>query len=215
VARGSPGAAGEGPLEAAKIVPAKPAQVEQPSAPARGRDTVEGGIMLVGAAAEPTDPPPALSDPSLRAPTDSTTMPLYATLITPDGRNPTLRAHDEIKARLITKKGAFAYCFYADGEGKISRIFPNRFQPDAMVKHNAVQLSDPGGAFTLVADMPNRTEEVRCVTAIRDLGARLPNVLGGADLAPLAVHSLDDISAMFESLGENVVETRLVATVSS
>ena len=139
--------------------------------------------------------------------------PLQATLTTPDGPNPTLRAQDEIRATLLTTTEAYAYCYYADGAGSISRIYPNRFSPDPLVRGGRLQLPDSTGGFTLVADRPNRTEEVRCMTATSDLGARLPGVLQAKDLAPLAVASLDEVTSMFRSLGQQVVEARLLAKV--
>ena len=139
--------------------------------------------------------------------------PLQATLTTPDGPNPTLRAQDEIRATLLTTTEAYAYCYYADGAGSISRIYPNRFSPDPLVRGGRLQLPDSTGGFTLVADRPNRTEEVRCMTATSDLGARLPGVLQAKDLAPLAVASLDEVTGMFRSLGQQVVEARLLARV--
>ncbi len=69
------------------------------------------------------------------------------------------------------------------------------------------------GAFSLVADKPNRTEEVRCMAATSDLGSKLPAVLQAEDLSPLPVASLNEISSMFRSLSQDVVETRLVVLV--
>ena len=135
---------------------------------------------------------------------------MRATLTTPDGPSPALRAHDEIKATLLTTTDAYAYCYYADGAGSISRIFPNRFAPNALVRTGALPLTR---AFSLVADKPNRTEEVRCIAATNDLGSKLPGVLQAEDLAPLPVGSLNEISSMFRSLSQDVVETRLVVLV--
>ena len=67
--------------------------------------------------------------------------PLRATLTTPDGPSPALRAHDEIKATLLTTSDAYAYCYYADGAGSISRIFPNRFAPSPLVRTGALELT--------------------------------------------------------------------------
>jgi hypothetical protein len=133
-----------------------------------------------------------------------------AMLTTPDGPSPALRAHEEIKATLVTRADAYAYCYYADGAGSISRIFPNRFAPNALVRTGALPLT---GAFALVADEPNRTEEVRCITASTDLGSKLPGLLQAEDLARLPVSSLNDISSMFRSLSADVAETRLVVLV--
>jgi hypothetical protein len=135
---------------------------------------------------------------------------LRVMLTTPDGPSPALREHEEIKATLVTTADAYAYCYYADGSGSISRIFPNRFVPSAQVRTGVLPLT---GAFALVADKPNRTEEVRCMAATADLGLKLPNVLQAEDLAPLPVGSLNDISSMFRSLNADMVETRLVVLV--
>jgi Domain of unknown function (DUF4384) len=171
---------------------------------------------------EPPPPPPAspiadsASSASGPAPAGAPAVPrpLQATLTSPDGPDPLLRVQDEIRAVLVTTGEAFAYCYYADGAGSISRIFPNRFRPDALVPSGGLQLPDAAGAFSLVAERAGRTEEVRCLAARSDLGSRLPPVLQAEDLAPLAVRSLDEISSMFKSLGEEVAEARLVARVA-
>jgi hypothetical protein len=199
----SPAVTAQGSEEAVRAAFTQPTPVEQATLPEHPAADVTVQVFEVqSASSEPAAP---ASDP---APT-----PLHATLTTPDGPNPTLRAHDEIKALLLTTTDAYAYCYYADGNGTISRIFPNRFQPDALVRSGALQLPDSTGAFTLVADKPGRTEEVRCMAATSDLGSKLPTVLQAEDLVPLAVRSLNEISGIFHSLGEEVVETRLVAEV--
>jgi cytoskeletal protein RodZ len=168
--------------------------------------------------AAPSSPPPsgepASSEPPAPAGAPAVPRPLQATLTSPDGPDPLLRVQDEIRAVLVTTGEAFAYCYYADGAGSISRIFPNRFRPDALVPSGGLQLPDAAGAFSLVAERAGRTEEVRCLAARSDLGSRLPPVLQAEDLAPLAVRSLDEISSMFKSLGEEVAEARLVARVA-
>lgn len=158
---------------------------------------------------------PTVSAPEVpEAEPDTPAAPsLQVSLTSPSGPNPRLRAHDEIKAMLLTPTDVYAYCYYADGKGAISRIFPNRFRPDPLVRSGALELPDSSGAFTLVADTPNRTEELLCMAATTDLGPSLPAVLQGEDLTPLSVRSLDEISALFRSLGADVAEARLVAQV--
>ena len=156
-------------------------------------------------------PEQPLVDMAFEAPeVSSEPAALRVMLTTPDGPSPALRAHEEIKATLVTRADAYAYCYYADGTGSISRIFPNRFAPNALVRTGALPLT---GAFALVADEPNRTEEVRCITASTDLGSKLPGLLQAEDLAPLPVRSLNDISSMFRSLSADVAKTRLVVLV--
>lgn len=156
-------------------------------------------------------PEPPIAQTAFEMPeVSSEPAPLRAMLTTPDGPSPALRMHEEIKATLVTTADAYAYCYYADGAGSISRIFPNRFAPSAQVRVGARELK---GAFTLVADKPNRTEEVRCMAAVSDLGSKLAGELQTEDLAPLPVASLNDISNMFQRLSDEVVETRLVVLV--
>jgi len=188
-----PAVAAGGPTATARVALAQPAPVEQQPLPEAFRAEVVPEIVPVAdTSAEPVS------------------APLRATLTTPDGPSPALRVHDEIKAQLLTTADAYAYCYYADGSGTISRIFPNRFTPNALVHRGVLELT---GTFALVADKPNRTEEVRCLAATSDLGAKLPDVLQTEDLAPLAVPSLDDISRMFRRLSQDLVETRLVVLV--
>lgn len=169
-----------------------------------------GEVARAALAPAQTAPAVGTAAPSAGEPQPSL---LQATLTTPDGPSPVLRAHEEIRATLLTTADAYVYCFYADGAGSVSRIFPNRFQPEALVRSGALRLPDATGAITLVADRPGATEEMRCMASTADLGASLPAALMGEDLSPLAVGSLDEISAMFSKLGQGLVETRLVATV--
>jgi hypothetical protein len=184
-----------------------------PAAPAVLAEPIELPALTL-ASVTPVEEPlpaPAVIDAVLETPeVSSEPAPLRATLTTPDGPSPALRLHDEIKATLLTTTDAYAYCYYADGAGSISRIFPNRFEPSPLVRTGALELTR---AFSLVADKPNRTEEVRCMAATKDLGSKLPGELQAEDLSPLPVASLSEISGMFRSLSQDVVETRLVVLV--
>ena len=72
-----------------------------------------------------TDPEQPLVDTAFEAPeVSSEPAALRVMLTTPDGPSPALRAHEEIKATLVTRADAYAYCYYADGTGSISRIQP-------------------------------------------------------------------------------------------
>ena len=155
-------AAEPAPVQSPPVTPPAPTAVTPPTLPPAD----------VAVLTPPTEPVPA--------------QPL-ATLTSPDGPNPTLRAHEEIKALLLTTADVYTYCYYADGNGTISRIFPNRFQPDPLVRSGSLELPDATGAFTLVADIPNRTEEVRCMASTSDLGPRLPSDLQGEEFLDAVV----------------------------
>jgi Domain of unknown function (DUF4384) len=193
--------------------PTTPAVTTAQRAPAAPAPTQPEPVAPPAPAFEAPPAPPPASVATVTPPSEPATAEPLATLTSPDGPNPTLRAHEEIKALLLTTADVYTYCYYADGNGTISRIFPNRFQPDPFVRSGSLELPDATGAFTLVADIPNRTEEVRCMASTSDLGPSLPSALQGEDLTPLSLGSLDEISEMFRSLSAEVTEARLVAQV--
>ncbi len=111
------------------------------------------------------------------------------------------RSGDTLSLRVATNADAFVYCYYRDGAGSIARLFPNRFQPDALLLQGKT-LTLPGGQspYSLVFEQSGVTESVLCVAASEELGIRLPPSLKAADLSPLAVASLDVIRNAFIAL---------------
>lgn len=98
----------------------------------------------------------------------------------------------QVKARL--NDNAYLYCFYQDGAGSISRIFPNRFQPDALAPSGkALNVPQEGAGFRIVFEQPSAREHVSCFASRTEFGPRLPDALKQADLAPLAVKSMQDL----------------------
>jgi Domain of unknown function (DUF4384) len=55
------------------------------------------------------------------------------TITSDRGRSPTVRSGDLVSARVRASGDAYIHCYYKDGSGAVSRIFPNRFQPYARV----------------------------------------------------------------------------------
>ena len=58
---------------------------------------------------------------------------LQVTLSARQGSRPVLRSKEPLEVHLWAGADAYAYCFYADSDGRVSRVLPNRFQPDALV----------------------------------------------------------------------------------
>lgn len=172
------------------------------SDPARGR-----GAPPPAAAATPVAmpaPPPAAEAPR-------------AILATSRGGRPVYRVGESMVLRVQPTQDAYIYCYYQDASGEISRIFPNRFQPDAFVRaRSPVQVPPEGsGAFSIRFGKAGVPEGVACLTADREVGLLLPAELKRQDLEPLPVRSLDDIAARFRAIpGVHVDDARLVIEVT-
>jgi Domain of unknown function (DUF4384)/Trypsin-like peptidase domain len=139
---------------------------------------------------------------------------LQVALTTRQGSRPVLRAKERLEAHLRAGAAAYAYCFYADSDGRVSRVFPNRFQPDALVPVGGeVTIPGIGAGFEIVPEKPDTSEEIRCFAAERDPGLALPTALVSIDLAPLPVGSLLDVADAFRA-SSDVVEVGLPIRVT-
>jgi hypothetical protein len=109
------------------------------------------------------------------------------------------------------------YCYYQDGSGEISRIFPNRFQPDAFVPARTQVEVPPGGgsAFSIRFEQLGAPEQVACLAADREVGLLLPPELKRQDLEPLPVRGLDEVAQRFRGIaGVQVDDARLPIEVT-
>ena len=136
--------------------------------------------------------------------------PLTLTLATPNGASPVYQVNQSLDVTAIASQDSYVYCYYQDGAGAVTRIFPNQFQPDAHVVAGRA-LGIPGEArFDIVFDRPGASEQVACVASPMELGLRLPPALKTPDLVPMPVRSLDEVVAAFRELdGTSLVESRL------
>jgi hypothetical protein len=121
-----------------------------------------------------------------------------------------LRAKERLQVHLRVGTAAYAYCFYMDCDGRVSRVFPNRFQPNALVPAGReVMIPGVGAGFQIVPEKPDTREEIRCFAAKRDLAPAVPDALISNDLTPLPVGSLLDVADAFRRAGSNMVEVSL------
>jgi peptidoglycan hydrolase-like protein with peptidoglycan-binding domain/curli biogenesis system outer membrane secretion channel CsgG len=136
--------------------------------------------------------------------------PLTLTLATPAGSHPTYQVNQSLELTAIASQDSYLYCYYQDGSGSVTRIYPNQFQPDAyMIAGRSVAI--PGSAgFDIVFDLPGAREQVLCLASPSELGVRLPPQLRTPDLAPMPVRSLDEVAAAYRQLDDDrLVEARL------
>jgi peptidoglycan hydrolase-like protein with peptidoglycan-binding domain/curli biogenesis system outer membrane secretion channel CsgG len=135
--------------------------------------------------------------------------PLTLTLATPKGAKPIYQVNQSLDLTAIASQDSYVYCFYQDGGGTVTRIFPNQFQPDAHVIAGR-SVAIPGEARFEIVFERRGTEGVACLASLVELGLRLPPAFKTADLKPIPVHSLDEVAEAYRKLdGVGLVETRL------
>jgi hypothetical protein len=142
--------------------------------------------------------------------------PPRALLSTSRGGRARYRVGESMVLRIQPTEDAYLYCYYQDGSGEISRIFPNRFQPDAFVPaRTQVEVPPGGGAFSIRFEQPGTSEQVACLAADREVGLLLPPELKRQDLEPLPVRRLDEIAQRFRGIaGVQVDDARLPIEVT-
>jgi curli biogenesis system outer membrane secretion channel CsgG len=167
---------------------------------AAAASTAPAAAVAANAVPAPAVPAPAAPAPAVaREPTPPPTLQLSSS----HGAHPTYHVNETLAVEAVTAQDAFLYCYYQDSEGAVARIFPNRFQPNALV-HGGAPIAIPPGAgkaFAIRFDKSRAKEAVACIASSAELGLRLPNQLKAQDLAPLPVHGLKDIVDSFRRLG--------------
>lgn len=154
-------------------------------------------------------PDPTFGQGIQRAAAQVRPNPLSLTLATPQGASPTYQINQSLELTAIASQDSYLYCYYQDGGGTVTRIYPNQFTPDAyMVAGRALQIPGDAG-FDIVFDRPGAREQVLCVAAPTELGPRLPSSLQTPDLSPMPVRSLDEVVTAFRDIDRDLVEARL------
>ena len=122
---------------------------------------------------------------------------------------------------LHTNEILFAYCYLEDGNGAIARVFPNRWQPDSVVKPQAkTAVPRAGAGFGLVLPKNDQQETLICLASDREVGRRLPSSLKGGDLEPLPISALSELERRFREGaralgGELLIERHTLRTTKS
>jgi len=173
------------------------------------------------ASASPPAPPAAAALPpvpvaaAIPAPTPAEAP--RAILATARGNHPAYRVGETMSLQVQPTGDAYVYCYYQDAEGTVARIFPNRFQPDALLHAQTPVVIPPAGqrGFEIRFDRAGAQEQVACLAADREVGLLLPDALKRQDLEPLPLRGLDDVAAQFRALpGARVDEARLTIEVT-
>lgn len=163
----------------------------------------EGGT--VQAPRSPTKGPEAVA---ARAPAPA--APPQLTLTTTRGPQPSLRVGEALVVQATPSADGFLYCYYADADGKVARIFPNRFQPDAFVEANRQVEIPPGPQppFNIRMERGNATETIACVSSPQEVGLALPDAYKAGDLQVIPGTRLEDVLSTYEKLPNTSVVSR-------
>ncbi len=147
--------------------------------------------------------------------------PLLLTLTTGRGNEPAYAPLEMLDLRVGVSRDAYVYCYYEDGEGRVSRIFPNQGTPDPHLAGGQYVAIPPRNAagdlthFGIQLQHPGAREEVSCLASDREVGMWLPDPLKQADLQPLPVRSLDEVEAAFDEVdAPGLVRARLPIAVT-
>lgn len=124
-----------------------------------------------------------------------------------------LERGEPLQLSIRPSRSAHVYCFLQDENRRVSRFFPNRFQPDARVAADT-GLQLPGRMrFQIVMNPRGVVETVSCFATERDVLPELPAALAAGDFQPLQVSSLDQLRSAFArvsggKLGHDTFELR-------
>jgi hypothetical protein len=116
---------------------------------------------------------------------------------------------DSLVASVALNRQAWLHCYYQDGRGRVSQIYPNPLQPQQPVRANQMVAVPDAGAtrsFTIDLSRPGQ-EALTCLATERDPSASLPATLRGPALATLiGINSLSDVQRAYEAaLGRQAV----------
>jgi peptidoglycan hydrolase-like protein with peptidoglycan-binding domain len=158
----------------------------------------------------------ATADPVIPISTEPAAQSISLNLTTARGPAHRYAVGEAIDLTLRSSGDSFAYCYYQDGAGRVSRIFPNRFAPDPYLPARQ-PLYMPGAApFSLVPERVGVTEEVLCVAAGTEIGTQLPAMLQADDLTPMPVQGLDQVDQMLRASARgNLATSRVKITVTN
>jgi curli biogenesis system outer membrane secretion channel CsgG len=103
---------------------------------------------------------------------------------------------------IFSNTDAFVYCFLQDEKKAVMRVFPNPWQPQALIPAQQTLAMPRAGAFNVLSH-PKVAQNLTCYTTRKDVAAKLPTLLTGQGLA--AIRGANDISAItaqFAAIGE-------------
>jgi Domain of unknown function (DUF4384) len=103
---------------------------------------------------------------------------------------------------VFSNTDAFVYCFLQDEKKAVMRVFPNPWQPNALIPAQQTLAMPRAGAFNVLSH-PKVAQSLSCYMTRKDVSAKLPTLLTGQGLAAIrGANDLNAITAQFAALGE-------------
>jgi curli biogenesis system outer membrane secretion channel CsgG len=103
---------------------------------------------------------------------------------------------------IFSNTDSFVYCFLQDEKKAVMRVFPNPWQPNALIPAQQTLAMPRAGAFNVVSH-PRVAQNLTCYTTRKDVSAKLPTLLTGQGLAAIrGANDLNAITAQFAAVGE-------------
>jgi hypothetical protein len=133
---------------------------------------------------------------------------------TDHGPMPTLRSGETVAVQVETSADKFVYCYYMDGSRQVARIFPNRFQPDALVPAGQkVQIPpgpEPERPFNIRLETAGRLEAVTCLASSTELDGSRIDGTDVEDLTPIPGLGLQDLVDAFGRLSASGARSQMI-----
>jgi curli biogenesis system outer membrane secretion channel CsgG len=115
----------------------------------------------------------------------------------------------QTKFNIFNNTDSFVYCFLQDEKKAVVRVFPNPWQPQAMIQALQTLALPRAGTFNVMSH-PKIAQSISCYTTRKDVTAQLPALLTGQGLAAIrGVNEIAGITAQFASLGEEFRESNI------
>ncbi len=101
------------------------------------------------------------------------------------------------------------YCFLQDEKKAVIRVFPNPWQPHALIPALQTLALPRAGSFNVMSH-PKMVQSISCYTTRKDVSPRLPDLLTGPGLSAIrGAKEIGAITAQFAALGEEYRESTI------
>jgi Domain of unknown function (DUF4384) len=115
----------------------------------------------------------------------------------------------QAKFNIFNNTDSFVYCFLQDEKKAVVRVFPNPWQPQALIPALQTLALPRAGTFNVMSH-PKIAQRLSCYTTRKDVTARLPALLTGQGLSAIrGVSEIAGITAQFAALGEEFRESNV------
>ncbi len=140
--------------------------------------------------------------------------PIIIQLDTARGSNPVYHVGERLNLSVQLSEAGYLYCYYRDESGKIARIYPNRYTPNAYLEAGQrIDIPGQNAEFSIEFTTDGEPPEVLCLSSRQELDAKLPTELKMADLEPVDITSIEAVIQNFQALDTSLNHQRLHLTV--